>query len=116
MAKPRLQFEGYGTLTNLRWLRDQVQARLAGKDLFDHPFSWAIRDDPEGDKVVTAHTRLNSRIDADDVWSFIKANLATIQSRLTAGKLSFHVCPHGDAELYDCRTDPSAEYEERSFG
>lgn len=109
MPKGRVKFVVKATSTeSLRLFREQVETQLAIRPIYRRDIDWAF--DPES-RVWVLDISFGTLAAARAFRAWFQENAATIRPLVT-GRVSGHVCSHGEAETYSCRDDPRSQYRE----
>jgi len=110
MSKPRISiYLEVDTVAHGQTIKDAIQQRLVGKDIFEtHSFDFGVGNESDPNVVWgQAEFRFNSRIDRDDIKTWIKdqiQNHPQVKNWVTSAKISWHRCTHGDPTVEDCKT------------
>ena len=96
---------------NLVRFRAAVETELVAKPIDRRHSDWTF-DPDEQIWVLDISFGTLAAARAFRVWC--QENAATIRTLVT-GRVSGHVCSHGDAETYSCRDDPRSQYVEVRF-
>lgn len=114
MSKPRFKlYAEVDTLAHAETIRQSLEKRIAGKDIFEQHSLAALIDSETGKNLVIAEWRFNRRVDRDDVRDWIKdqvQNHPQVKNWVTRASVTSHLCSHDDAEVKDCRTTEFVEW------
>lgn len=116
MSKPRLKiYLEVDTAAHGQTIRDAIQNRLVGKDIFEtHSFSFGVGNESDPNVIWgLAEFRFNSRIDRDDVLDWIKdqvQNHPQVKNWVAKATVTSHLCTHDDSEIKNCRTTEFVEW------
>lgn len=115
MSKPRFKlYAEVDTLAHAETIRQSLENRLVGKDIFEQHSLSAGFDSLEGKNVVTVEVRFNNAVDRDDVRDWIKnqvQNHSQVKNWVQAVTVTTHLCSHDDAEVKDCKTTEYLEWQ-----
>lgn len=110
MSKPRISiYLEVDTVAHGQTIRDAIQNRLVGKDIFEtHSFDFGRGNESDPNVIWgRAEFRFNNRIDRDDVKTWIKdqvQNHPQVKTWVTKARIVTHLCSHDDSEVKDCTT------------
>ena len=107
MSKPRVQLQAViDTEAHADTIIAGITTRLVGKDIFETQ-SLTRDTDEEGRPFVVFDCRFNSRIDRDDVKTWLRDQVKdhpVVKTWVQSVKLTTHLCSHDDIEVKDCKT------------
>ena len=116
MSKPRIKiYLEVDTAAHGQTIRDAIQNRLVGKDIFEtHSFDFGRGNENDLNVIWgIAEFRFNNPIDRDDVLNWIKdqvQNAPQVKTWVKKASVTSHLCSHDDLEVKDCRTTNYAEW------
>ena len=114
MSKPRLKLSAViDTEAHADMIITQIRNKLVGKDIFEeHNLSRSLNED--GSIGLNFDFRFNSRIDRDDVKTWIKNQVQThpqVKNWVQSVRVVDHLCTHDDMSVKDCKTTEYLEWE-----
>ena len=113
MSKPRLKIQAIiDTEAHADTIIGQIRTRLVGKDIFEeHNLSRQV--DEFGQAELNFDFRFNSRIDRDDVKTWIKNQVQThpqVKNWVQSARVVDHLCTHDSLTVLDCKTTEYLEW------
>jgi hypothetical protein len=107
MSKPRIQLEAViDTEAHADTIIAAITTQLIGKNIFEsHNLARDVND--EGKPFLVFDCRFNSRIDRDDIKTWIRNQVKdhpVVKTWVQSVKLTTHLCTHGDIEVKNCKT------------
>lgn len=109
MSKPRIQLQAViDTEAHANTIIQAVRDKLVGKDIFeDSNLTLSETDDEPRKSLILFDCRFNSRIDRDDVKTWLKDQVQAhpvVKTWVQSVKLTTHLCTHDDVNVNDCKT------------
>ena len=109
MSKPRIKLEAViDSVAHANTIISSIESRLVGKDIFqDKNLTVSETDDEPRKPLIIFDCRFNSRIDRDDVKTWLRGQIKdhpVVKTWIESVKLTTHLCTHDDVSVKDCKT------------